>query len=440
MSITRPCIRGKMGSVTYYETTMTARELTSSVRPARDGDDWASASIDERIQREVNDARVKKTIVPYLAQHQDRFFGSFIVLVQEGQLAFEPLSDLVKDLPKAYQNSAEDMGFVTIDGGDRIALDGQHRLVAFREVITAGSDHGPLAPQVGDDEVCVLFIENESAQKTRRIFNKVNRHAKPTGRADNIVTSEDDGYAIITRRLLDREREAPLAARLVNGEEVELVNWSSSTMSKHSTRLTTLSAVYETVIDVLTDAGFTGFSERDNPIAPDDASLDAAYDVASRWWDDLLEIPALAQAVADPTGIPEVRFSNSNPATLLLRPVGQIALVRGLVLALQRSKGEVDRRTMIRRAAKLDWSASGSGMWRDSIVKPDGRMVARKEAYNLASRLLAYMLVPEYTTEEEKHQLWLDWNEARGKNPYGEVDEVADEELPEDLPSSVSDA
>ena len=34
MAITRPALRGTMGSTTYYEITMTARELTNSVRPA----------------------------------------------------------------------------------------------------------------------------------------------------------------------------------------------------------------------------------------------------------------------------------------------------------------------------------------------------------------------------------------------------------------------
>ena len=79
-----------MGSTTYYEITMTARELTNSVRPARETDSWASASIDERIQRDVNRSRVMSTIVPYLAQHPDRFFGSFIVLVPKGAVEFEP--------------------------------------------------------------------------------------------------------------------------------------------------------------------------------------------------------------------------------------------------------------------------------------------------------------------------------------------------------------
>lgn len=439
MAITRPCIVGQMGSTKYYETTMTARELTNSVRPARETDDWASASIDERIQREVNMGRIRQTIVPYLAQHPDRFFGSFIVLVEEGAIEFEKLSELVGELPAAYRRASENIGFLTIDKGELVALDGQHRLLSFREVITGGAQEGPYANQVGDDEVCVLFIEFESAQKTRRIFNKVNRNAKPTGRSDNIITSEDDGFAIVTRRLLDRELDAPLAAREMDGVPQELVNWTSNTLARNSTRLTTISAVYESVTDILTHHGYRGFSEKENPVAPDEKLLDSAYEVAADWWHKLLRLDALKSALANPSGVPDTRFSNTNSHTLLLRPVGQVALVKGLILAIERSRGVLTLDEAISRANKVDWSASGSSMWRDTIVRPDGRMVARKEAYELAAQLLAYLIADEYMSEEDRKSLWQDWNQARGRNWWDDIDEVSPELLPEDLPEPVSE-
>lgn len=440
MSITVPCIRGQMGSVTYYETILKARELTHSVRPARETDGWASASIDERIQRQVNENRVRRTIVPYLANHPDRFFGSFIVLVQNGQVDFEPLSSIVGELSAAYRGSTTNMGFLTISDGDLIALDGQHRLVAFREVITAGGTAGRYATRVGEDEVCVLFIEHETSQKTRRIFNKVNRHAKPTGRADNIITSEDDGFAIVTRRLLDRDREAPLCAREVNGEVYEPVHWTSNTLTQRNERLTTLSAVYETVKDVVSYEGFTGFSEQENPVAPDDDSLDRAYTIAADWWEDILTIPAYEEALANPASIPRTRFSNQDSTSLLLRPVGQIALVHGLVRALTVSKGKLSRRTLIGRASRVDWSASPSSVWRDVLVRPDGRrMIARREAYVFAARVLAYLIASEYTSEDEVHSIWVDWNERRGNKPNAPADEVEEEVEPEELPDPVVD-
>jgi len=423
-----------MGSTTYYEVTMTARELTNSVRPARETDSWASASIDERIQRDVNRSRVMSTIVPYLAQHPDRFFGSFIVLVPRGAVEFEPLTELVGNLPAAYRSSSQNIGYLTIDKGELIALDGQHRLLAFREVIQGGTNLGPLWSEVGDDEVCVLLIEEESAQKTRRIFNKVNRHAKPTGRSDNIITSEDDGYALVTRRLLDTDLDAPFATRTVNDQQYEPVNWTSNTLQQKSWKLTTISALYEGVQDILRYEGYKGFSEKESPIAPDEETLGTAYEKVAAWWEDILSMDAYKAALKDPSSIPNVRFDADDPHTLLLRPVGQMALVKGLVAALQAANGELTRVEAIQRANKLDFSCPPSSMWRDTIVRADGRMVARKEAFDLASRLVAYMIAGDAMTEESKQHLWEDWNIVRGKKPHEELDELEEHERPEDLP------
>lgn len=434
MAITRPALRGTMGSTTYYETTMSARELTNSVRPARETDDWASASIDERIQREVNRSRVMSTIVPYLAQHPDRFFGSFIVLVPKGAIEFEPLTDLIANLPAAYRSSSENIGYLTIDKGELIALDGQHRLLAFREVIQGGTHLGPLWSEVGDDEVCVLLIEAESPQKTRRIFNKVNRHAKPTGRSDNIITSEDDGYALVTRRLLDTDLDAPFASRLINDQQYEPVNWTSNTLSPKTWRLTTISAIYETVQDILTYEGYRKFSEKESPVAPDDETLSAAYEKAAGWWEEILKMDAFKDALRDPSTIPNIRADADHRHTLLMRPVGQIALVKGLVYARTSSNGDLSLSDAVRRANRLDFSCPPSSVWRDTIVRADGRMVARKEAYDLAARLIAYMIAAEFMSEESKQRLWEDWNKARGKDPHTELDELEEHEQPEDLP------
>jgi DNA sulfur modification protein DndB len=427
-----------MGSTTFYETTMTARELIESVRTARETDAWASASIDERIQRDVNLPRVLKTIVPYLARHPDRFFGSFIVLVPPGSVEFEPLESLLSQLPAAYRSSSENIGFLTIGKGELIALDGQHRLVAMREVIHGGPQMGPFWSKVGEDEVCVLLLEAENPQKTRRIFNKVNRNAKPTGRSDNIITSEDDGFALVTRRLLDSDLEAPLATRQVNDQSYEVVNWTSNTLTVKTTKLTTISAVYETVQDILTAAGYKGFSEKQNPVAPDEQTLDQAYEQVSAWWESILKMDVFKNALADPTTIPSIRFDTDNPHTLLLRPIGQMALVKGLILAIEASKGALTRDEAVNRANKLDYSAAPSSMWRDTIVRADGRMDAKKESISLAGRLISYMIASEYESDEAQASLWADWNRSRGKDPYADLDELDEHERPEDLPTPLA--
>ena len=439
MGVTRPCIVGRMGSTTYYETTMTGRELQGSVRPASETDGWATASIDERMQRKFDMKRIKETIVPYLAQHKDRFFGSLIVLVPKGSIEFEPLEDIITDpLKAAYRESARKIGFLTVGEGELIALDGQHRLLAFKEVISGGPSLGEFASKVGDDEVCVLFIEHEEPKKTRRIFNKVNRHAKPTGRSDNIITSEDDGNAIVTRWLLDPDRDAPLAERRIEGQKVELVNWTSNTLGQNSRHLTTISTVYETVKDILIFKNFEGFDERKNPVAPPEATLEKAYEIAAEWWETILTMDAFTTALDDPGTVAEVRYDADHRHSLLLRPVGQVAFVKGLIRAIDRSDGKLTLPEAVRRANKIDWSSPSNSIWRDTIVRADQKMVARREAQDLAADLVAYLIGDEFMTEEMRHNLWTAWNKSRGKDVLNPVDQIDDDNLiPEDLPQPV---
>src|SRR3954454_20395234 len=250
MSYTFPALRGRMGSTEYFQATVKARELPALAMMAAELPQWTTWSVFERFQRELAQKRVEKEIVPYLVRTKDRFFNAFIVLVFEpDNFEFEPLIDKAPKLPAAYRQSAEQMGFLTIDGGSLVVLDGQHRLAALRGVTTAGPElKGEFVDAVADDALSVLFIPHESFEKTRRIFNKVNRYAKPTSPTDNIITSEDDGSAIVTRWLVEPEtplglqKPVPPLSQLDGLEPV--VEWRHQTLRPADRKFTTLSALY----------------------------------------------------------------------------------------------------------------------------------------------------------------------------------------------------
>jgi DNA sulfur modification protein DndB len=438
-----PALRARMGSTTYYQTVLTARELTATARAASESDKWASASIEERIQRELDFKRIQTELVPYLAKHPDRFWGSLIILVTNGSVEFEALTEVVGKVPGAYRSAVDSMGFLTVERGEHIALDGQHRLRALRDVITASEYLGEEQGKVGDDGVSVLVIEFETNEKTRRIFNKVNRHAKPTGRADNILLSEDDGYAIVTRMLLDADRDAPLAPIEQDGKAPQwLVNWKSNTLSRRVKDLTTISAVYETVLDIMKFSGYDDWEEKKLQVRPSPEQLDEAYAIPAEWWQKMLtKLDAFNNALADLSTVTEVRFAEDPPYhehTLLLRPVGQIALVKGVIAAIANSKGKLTLDEALRRVNQLNWSVSPTSYWRGTIIREGGRMVARAEAYNLAAKLIAYLIGDEYLTDGQRTLLWSEWNTARDKDVTSQLADIEPELQPEDLPTPVS--
>lgn len=414
MPLVRPCIVGRLGSTTFYETTLTGRQLASSVRPAKETDFWASASIEERMQRTFDVRRIRETIVPYLATHPDRFFGSLIVLAPEGAIKFESLAAVIDEPPLApYRRAARHMGFVSIEPDELVALDGQHRLLAYREVVAGGPALGAYAGEAVDDEISVLMIEFETAQKTRRIFNKVNRHARATSRAENIITSEDDGCAIVTRWLLDPGKNGPLAARWVQGAWCELVDWRTDTLNRDSWHLTTVSAVHETVRQIARNCGYSDFDERSVPLAPADKDLDAVFAAATTWWTSILRMKVLQSALNDPSKVPHQRFDADHEAALLLRPTGQIAFIRGVIRAHEADES-LTPAELISRADTISWKTSKDSVWEGSLVLPDGRINARSDAVALAAELMAYLLLGQQFESSRRDALERAWNRARG--------------------------
>lgn len=399
MATSVPAIRGKMGSIEFFEAKMRARELASSARAASELEDWEDLTVEERMQRELNKRRVREEIVPYLAKEADRFFGSILILVRSAEtFAFEPIGDLSKNIPMAYKAVMSDIGVLTIDGGELVVLDGQHRLAALRAVVTGEDDRGRTVigeqvSNVPNDEIVVVFVQIDT-HTTRKIFSKINKHAKTTSTSDNIVISEDDGYAIVSRMLIGSD--GPLNIKVGDGK-TDAVTWRTQTLSSKDPELTTLAAVYATVKDMLAAHSII-FSEKQNVIRPPDEEIQTAADICMAWWQDLLEdFEPFRQLLSNREGVGHVRADNDFSLSLLTRPAGQIALVRGLVKAVDRG---VDRSEALQRGRHIDWRVSAP-IWRDVIVQPGGRIIARNEAYELASELIAYLVAG--TAMDEEH-------------------------------------
>ena len=378
------------------------------------------------MQRELNYRRVEDEIVPYLLSAPDRFFGAFVVLVYKGSVQFEALTDMSLKIPAAYKSSAHQMGFLTISGGEMIVLDGQHRLTALRTVIQGQLRNkekvaGKFFNDVPNDEMQVIFIEFDpkdrkaSFEKVRRIFNKLNRYAKPTGRSDNIITSEDDAAAILTRRLLGTNE--PLSVLVRNkktGMNELIVNWSSNTISANSKCFTTVSAVYETVKVILTHEGVTNLDERKNPTRPGEEKLDEWYSIVHEWWEAVIsKVAPIKKAFADPDQLVPMRDA-AKPYSLLFKPAAHIVLFMALSIAVKKG---LPLETAVVRLNDVDWNVNAD-LWKHILVLPNGRISARKEHYDVTAAVLAYLISSDKMSESDKDKVLKSVQEYRDDKRY----------------------
>lgn len=384
---TLPAQQLHMGSTRYYLSSIPARELVMVVRPASEAlPDWNEMSIEDRIQREINLKRLHDEVIPYLASHPDRFFGAVIVLLT-GKVEFEKLTELGVSGPKAYEGSLEKFGFLTISGGDWIALDGQHRLVALREIFL-GRFEGEIQAGLSSDDVSVIFIENESVQKTRRIFNKVNRYARSTSRADNLILSEDDGYAIISRKLFT-EKAGVLHSRDPRVEQI--VNWKNNTLSNRSLQLTTISALSLIVRDICEVHGIFLDEKSNGGVAPSPQLISKGQKLCEQWIETAFEqFEILDQARTNASILPANRELDK-PFSLLLKPAGQISLFRAARRAKEAFTQQFDLSDFFERASHVDWRVVSEN-WDNLLVMGGNRIMAKNAGYEDAALMLLWQI------------------------------------------------
>lgn len=393
--------KAKLGSTVYYIGKMRAGELIDNVGFAAELPEWSEMTADEKMQRQPDITRVINEIVPYVIEDPDRFFNSLIIDVFSGydELDFEPVSLVAKDLPKAYQIPMEDMGFLTLPGKERlIALDGQHRLLSLRIAIRGvyGLPAGAKVPstiktlephpELADEEVSIILVEHKDNQKIRKIFNKVNKYARQTSRGDNIITSDDDIYAVISRKLFsDGEVLAPIG-------KCELVNWKSNTLSQRSKQLTTVSALYTIAETILKDKGYS------SKLLPLQEEQDESYEEIVEFWQELLAGTDVYKEYLELTRA-DKPVSLLREQNLLMKPVTQMALAH--VAAFAKKKG-YSWQEVVSKLNKVDWSFENK-LWFNILIigSAQKKMITGKESIKSAGMIISYLIMGDKMSKAE---------------------------------------
>ena len=415
-----------MGSTSYFQTVMRADELAATVKAAMDFPEFETFMAHEKMQRKINESRVELEIVPYLTNSPDRFFGSIIVLAYKPHVfEFESVKDIsgAKFKTNAYEGKENQLGVLTIEGGKLFALDGQHRLHALRTIINyEKTPHlnrqitGPFRKLIANDQLSVIFLQFESVEKARRIFNKVNRYAKPTSNSTNILTSEDDGYAIITRALISDDEPSkfggsttPPLKLYYKSTNRKLIEMEKLSLSGNDESLTTLSVIYNSVKKICAATGHPDLEEKEVIVRPPDDVLAAAYEDCAIWWSALMENfgPFSPQNLNPEHVIYSRHFEQTK--SLAYRPVGQEVLTEGLMLAYEKSK--LTPNTLVNRLNMIPMKL-GAKPWLGMLVGSNGKMKSSNK--KTAKLLVAYYLIGDRIGAKNLRELENGWRDVHG--------------------------
>lgn len=342
-----PAIRSKVGDWNYYVTTLTFAEIAELVK--------APDEIHERkkladwIQREAIDTHSDE-IAAYLISNPQRFLGALIIGVYGGHPSWAPITVRLpsdEELTEAQEKRVNsDVGILTFAGNEKLfAIDGQHRVSGIKQAISANEE-------LSADSVCAIFVGHnpktaEGKVRTRRLFTTVNKRAKAVGKAARIALDEDDGFAIVARRLID-------AFWLFEDDRKHVVYSSSGSLPKGDRfAITSVVGLYELAKDLYGPPWPPGFDKS----RPADSELEKYLNFFVDVLEKILSTSSELKRVFKRNAAQPGDYRQGSKNHLLFRPAGQRAFFKALQVLIARGSTVEDA---IRRLLKADLYLSHS--------------------------------------------------------------------------------
>ena len=275
-------------------------------------------------------------------------------------------------------------------------LDGQHRAKAFKFAIDGADDNNrPIAgvkanQDLAKEQVTVILVRFNT-ERARKIFNKINRYARRTSTADNLITDDDDAIAVITRELLGNEGVIPS----------RLVRIGANNLTNNAPEFTTLKTFYECNLSIVNGLGLVGEGKPQQ--MPEDQRELVVEQMRPLWVRLLSRVNLWKSTLEDSSEKGDATRIKIRKETLLGKPIGQLCLVRGYLLMRERCIG-VSEDTLCDRLNLIDWGVENP-VWLGVLMRSTGNVMFGREVINNARNFIAHLGGANLTDEETQRLL-----------------------------------
>lgn len=429
-----PAIKANMGDWNYYIVRMKMNEIANEIKFAHDIYD--SNTLNDAIQRTLDEGRVKREIVSYLANRKDRFFSSIVVASVGGNPTWDPvvMDTTVSKIIANASSMRDGFGVLSFDEAPRYyALDGQHRVAAIKSLVNPNRDLDISPPLDFDkDYVTVIVILREEheelgdmqwVQRYRRLFSSLNRYAKPTDKDTNIIMDEDDLFAILTRRLISDHEYFCASSEQKGSFKVKTKGDNLLKKDRHFTTLRTLYAMnYILLTTKERRQSVTGNARWiDIQTRPSEEEIEEYYMELSNYWNAILEVvPVLHSSPSLMRVIKQDETDEEGENHFLFRPIGQklfADIVRDVldVAFPDKGCGSVDEMiNALHSIAKIPWDLHDTP-WKHLVLVQGNnkqwsiRSEERKKVLVFSHKLLRWYLNIDQLDEDQTNDLKNDW-------------------------------
>ena len=405
-----PALRCRMGDWVYYVTFMSCKDIIQWIRPTEEI--YKRKYLREWIQRDLIEKHAEK-IATYLQNQEERMFNAIFVGIYGGEPRWGEIqiSSTLELAPfevtdDQLDNLSRSVGILHFSGEEKLfAIDGQHRVAGVKLALKKNKD------LLKDDEITVILVGHKTDQtgreRTRRLFTTLNKTAKRVSNTDIIALDEDNGAAIVTRRMIDdftlfQERKLIALTSTANISESDLYSIIG---------VITLYDIVKTLVGCV--AGTKGFTNN----RPDDDLLDSVYNFCCSYWNSLKKrIPEYQKVFLSKKSASQFRQPDNNH--LLFRPVGQRAFAEATTYLVKKCSLGLDE--AIKELSQADlWLQSST--WHYILWNPIGKtMISTGKNRGIAKSHLLKMIGRDEFLTPKQSQDYQEFMESR-KSEISEV-------------------
>ncbi|MFB9324408.1 DNA sulfur modification protein DndB [Paenibacillus aurantiacus] len=318
-----------------------------------------------RAQRTINRSRIPEISSYILDNPTDYVFSSLTASV-DGQMKFKPYTD-----DPDFQNLGR--LFISLDARFLIN-DGQHRRAAIEEALK-------ITPELGQENISVVFFKDDGLRKSQQIFADLNRHAVNTTSSLGILYEHRDQLANITKEIVGQVK---VLERYTDKERQSL--------SKFTPKLFVLSNIYNTNSKLI--------NKRKGELITNQESA-----FLFQFWD------KLCQAINEWNLVLEKKLSPTEFRANYINAHGTFLEAVGLVGNHLMTNHPDDWESYIERLGELDWSRTNSE-WLGRAYGHTGRISKSGDAIQLTANLIKHKLGLPLTKHEQQVENKLKAGEA----------------------------
>jgi DNA sulfur modification protein DndB len=309
-----------------------------------------------RAQRTLNRSRVPD-IASYIVQNPEEYAFASLTASIDGGVIFKPLDNT---------ELGHNVGRLTIPMTARFVInDGQHRRAAIEVALKE-------RPELADETISVVFFVDQNLQRCQQLFADLNKHAVRPTKSLGILYDRRDPLANLCRRMIDQ-------VDLFKG----LTETEKTTISNRSTKLFTLSSIYQATEELLKIRGKNG------KITKAHIKLTADY------WTTLGNvIPEWRLAKEKQISTAELRRDYVHVHGIALHALGIV----GAELVSQYPNDWVERLQVL---SAVDWRRSNTAVWEGRAMSK-GRISKSQQSISMTVSLLKSVLGLPLTLAEEE--------------------------------------